>query len=170
MSKSTRFLARAAMAGALGMALLYLASVLPSGKLAIVCASGMLTAFIRMSCGLSWSAGCFAATALLGLFLLPQKSVALLYAVFFGYYPIVKSLIERLPSAFARWIWKLLIYNAAFAVLFLLAFSVLAGAAQVEKWPLFALIPVGNAAFVLYDIALTQVILYYLRRVAGQIK
>ena len=181
MSKRTKALARAGLAAALGVTLLYLAGIFPSGKLALICAAGILTAFVRMDAGVPWSVGCFAATAVLALLLLPQKSVGLLYAAFLGYYPILKYALERLRKTSLRWLCKLAVFNLAFlSMLYLGAFAVAGVLLPGGEWPAMLasaeqgtmplLILGGNAVFVLYDIALTRVILFYFRRVSGKLK
>ena len=54
----------------------------------------------------------YAVTFVLSLILLPNKAVALIYGLFFGYYPILKNYLERLPAA-ASWISKFAVFNIA---------------------------------------------------------
>ena len=59
---------------------------------------------------------CWAASALLGLFLLPDKGVALLYLIFLGLYPVVKNNIEGLRRLPLEWLCKLACFNAALSL------------------------------------------------------
>jgi hypothetical protein len=170
MSKRVKNLAYAAMAAALGTSLLFLAGALPTAKLALAGLAGLLGVVIRMRCGLPWGIASFAATALLSLLLVPQKAVSVLYAAFLGYYPVIKSSLERPSSKVLRWLLKLLLFNMVFALLTVLGRAVLTSALPTGRLMLPALLLGGNAAFVIYDLALTQLILFYLRRLGGKIK
>ncbi len=53
----------------------------------------------------------YAAACILSLFLLPSKGAAVLYAMFCGYYPIIRKDIEKLKSRFLRIIIKFAVFN-----------------------------------------------------------
>ena len=96
---------------------------------------------------------------LLGLLLLPDKGVALLYLAFLGLYPVVKSRLEQLSSRVAEWAGKLVFFNAALSLLWF-AFQNLFLPA-LPNWmsgPLWMLYGAGNAVFLLYDVALSRLI------------
>ena len=105
MPTKTRALARSSLAAAAGVAALYLGSVLPGIKLSILFLAALGVVFVRLSCPGSWAWGCFAVTAALALLLLPDKTLALLYALLPGYYPIVKLRLERRKACFTRLRW-----------------------------------------------------------------
>jgi len=170
MRKRVKNLAYAAMAAALGTSLLFLAGVLPTAKLALAGLAGLLGIVIRMRCGLPWGMASFAATALLSLLLVPQKAVSILYALFLGYYPVIKSSLERFSSKVLRWTLKLLLFNAALALLAALGRAVFTLGLPADSRLLPALLLGANAVFVVYDLALTQLILFYLRRLGGKIQ
>ena len=86
MDPSVKSLTRASVSAAAGFVLLYLSSVIPWGRLAILCAATIGVVFVRMSCSCAWALGCYAVTAALGILLLPVKSPSLLYGLFLGYY------------------------------------------------------------------------------------
>ena len=170
MKERSRSTAYAALAAALGTVLLYLASVLPAGKLAVVCVASLCTVFVQTVCGWKWAVGTFIVTAALSLLLLPTKAVALLFAALFGYYPIVKLFAERLRNAVARWGVKLLLFNGVMAALYFLVRSVFDGSwGPLSAYPLLMLL-CANVAFVLYDLALGQGILFFMRNIARRIK
>jgi hypothetical protein len=170
MRKRVKNLSYTAMAAALGTSVLFLAGALPTAKIALVGLAGLLGAAIRMRCGLPWGIAAYAVTALLSLLLVPQKAVSVLYAVFLGYYPVIKSSLERLSSKVLRWLLKLLIFNAALALLAAIGRAVLVLDLPADRRLLPVLLLGGNAAFVVYDLALTQLILFYLRRLGEKIK
>ena len=98
---------RTAVAGVLAagsLAVLWLACMVPSGRIGLTGAAGLFPVAAVLAAGRAAGYLCWAASALLGLFLLPDKGVALLYLIFLGLYPVVKNNIEglrRLPAGVA---------------------------------------------------------------------
>ena len=150
---------------ALSLLCLYLAAVAPTGKLGLVALAGLFPAGAVVSASLAAGFLCYGATGILGLLLLPSKSAALLYLIFFGLWPMVKSLTERLPSRVLEWAAKLACCNAALAALWFglrALFLPFLPAALSQSWMVFA---AGNVGFVLYDLGFSGVIAVYTARV-----
>ncbi len=170
MPSKAKLLARASLAAAAGVTALYLGAVVPTARLSLLCVATLGVTLVKMNCGGWWPLGCYAVTSLLSLLLLPDKTPAALYALFMGYYPLVKLRAERIDKPAVRWAVKLGVFHAAAAVLYLLIRSALfpaAAAAETAWWILWA---GGVCFFLVYDFVLGQLILYYLRRIAGRIK
>lgn len=170
MSDPVKALTRSALSAAAGTVILALASVLPWGRLILLFAAAVGVIFVRVSCSCAWAVGCYAVTSVLGLILLPVKSPAILYAGFFGYYPLVKLFAERLGGKKLRWGVKIIVFNAALTAFYFLARAVFADVIGNTPMPLWLLWAAANGAFILYDLALSQLILYYLRTIAGRLK
>ena len=170
MSDPVKALTRSALSAAAGTVLLSLASVLPWGRLVLLFASAAGVLLVRFSCSWAWALGCYAVTSALGLILLPTKSPAILYAGFFGYYPLVKLWAERMASKALRWCVKLAVFNGALIAFYFLARAVFNDVFGNTVMPLWLLWAAANGAFFLYDFALSQTILYYLRTIAGRLK
>ena len=111
----------------------------------------------------------YVATSILSLVLLPQKTPAIFYACFMGFYPIIKSHVERINSAVLRWIIKLVVGNVALVAMFLLL-SIFVPEEFVGGWMLVATYVLGLTAFIMYDIALTKLISLYFARIRDRIK
>ena len=102
---------------ALSLVLLLLASVSPSGRMGIVAVAGLVNAAAVISGGLHAGFLCWAVAGILGLILSPDKGNVLLYLVFFGLYPMVKSLIEQLWVLYVGGNVVFLIYDYGFSKL-----------------------------------------------------
>jgi len=89
--------------------------------------------------------------------------VALVYILLFGHYPITKSLAERTGKPFLEWLIKLAVFNAALTAAVLI-FSALIYDLAGRELLLPVLYLVGNAAFVLYDMAFSGIVDMYLKR------
>lgn len=108
----------------------------------------------------------YVAVTVLALLLIPAWEGKLLYVGFFGYYAIVKSLLEarQMPRA-AEWASKLAVFIAAMGVGTLVAVTMLRiplPSFHPAAWAGLALAAV--AVFVLYDIGLTRLISTYIHR------
>ncbi len=163
MNGSTKRLARLAILGAIGVVLLLLASVLPAGRLALVAVSSLPVCVTLMCYGIKWSVGVFAVTAALGALLYPGAA-AIMYLAFFGFYPIAKSLFERIPSTLWCWVCKYALYTFAFLIYWLLAKALFTFTGKELSW--FVLYPLGAAVFFLYDRAYSSLIRYYLMKLS----
>lgn len=97
----------------------------------------------------------YAVSSLLAILILPSKMPAIYFLVFLGYYPIVKSLSEKL-SLVISYIIKVFSYFAAYAVLSVIVIKFFP-AAEIKKYLLIGSL-VGAAVFIIYDIALTRII------------
>ena len=147
-------------------ALLFLlaGSLIPAVRSFAAVPAGLCVAAVLAECGRLPALLCYAAASLFAAALLPDKLSALLFLLFFGNYPMVKSFCEALPRRRTEFAAKLTFFNAA-----LLLFRLLAGtgggwSALPESLPARLLIPVGlNAAFLLYDELLSLLYSLYLR-------
>lgn len=153
--------ARLAAMVAVGTVFLFLARIIPSGRLALMVLTSFPVCLALMLYGVGWSVGVFFATAVLGLLLFPG-AVAILYLLFFGYYPIAKSVFERVHSPVLMFGLKLLLYAVVFGGAYLLAEPIGLNLSGLLPW--YILLPVGAVAFLLYDWCYSQVIRIYLEK------
>lgn len=104
------------------------------------------------------AATAYAAAAILGLVLVPDRELALVYACF-GWYPILRPRIARLPSRLLRLAARLAVCNAVIAVLYGLVLRLLGltadlvGASRLLNG---ALLVMGNLVFLLLDLVLAR--------------
>lgn len=163
MKQSTRKIARLALLTALGAAILFLANVLPAGRVALLAVASFPVCAALLMYGPGWSCGVYAAVSLLGMLLFPGTA-AIAFGAFFGYYPIVKSLVERLHNTTLIWVLKYALYIAVFALYLCLASMLFAGVEM--PMPLYILAIAGAAAYFVYDRAYSVLIQIYLQKVA----
>lgn len=150
----TRLTALCAMLAAASLVILLLACGVPSGWLGMTAAAGLCTGAACCAGGIPAGLGTWAVSGLLSVLLLPRKEAALLYAVLFGLYPVLKAKIESLRSLWQEWLWKLAAGNALMAGAFLLVGEVLTEGVSL---PLPVLWAGANGVFVCYDYAFSRV-------------
>ena len=161
MNTSAKRLARLAILTALAAVLLFLCSVLPTGRLGFMVIASFPIALALMQYGIGWSAAVYAITAVLSALLFMSDAV-LGFILFFGYYPIVKSLFERIRFLVGEWAAKYAVYTAAFVLCALFASSLWEGLA----WPVWVLWLAGAAVFFVYDRCYTAAISVYINKLA----
>ena len=166
MSKNTKRLTRLAALAAIGVAFLFLGSVLPSARLAVTALTGFFAAAALLMYGFGWALGVYAITAALSLLLLPAKLCAILYTAFFGLYPLLKAFLEsRIKPQLPCWAAKLGVYTLAFAVWWLITAGIGLPEGLLSHW--YVLWPLGAAAFAVYDICFSFLIKLYIQRISG---
>ena len=163
MKSGTKRLARLAILTALGTVLLVLGSVLPAGRLALVAISSVPVCVALMMYGVKWSLGVFVLTAALGALLFPGAA-AIMYIAFFGFYPIAKSLFEKLHKLWQVWACKFALYTFAFVIYWLLARALFSFTGKELSW--YILYPLGAVVFWLYDQAYSSLIRFYIVKIA----
>ena len=121
---------------------------------------------IYCECGWKWGLLWYAAVAALAALLAPEKEAAVLF-VFFGYYPMLRKLIGRLRVRAAAWAVKLVYVNAAvFAAYGLMLYvfhltAVMEDFAGMGKAMLAVLLVLANVTFVIYDVLIARLEIYY---------
>lgn len=162
----SRTAAFSAVLGALSLLLLWAASAIPSGKLAMTALAGILPAGAVISAGLGAGFLTWAAVTLLGFLLVPDKLLVLLYGILLGLYPMVKSLIEgrKCPKP-AELLLKLLFFNLALTVTVFTMGSALLGMVPQKLQAWWAIYLLGNVIFLAYDYGFSRLIAFYLARI-----
>lgn len=137
--------------------LLWLACVAPSGRIGLTAAAGLFPMAATLYAGRMAGYLCWAAAALLGLFMLPDKGVAVLFLAFLGLYPVVKGLIESLRRLGVEWGLKLAWFNLTLTLFWFVFQELLlpeAPAWLIDNTLLLYL--GGSLIFVVYDIGLSR--------------
>lgn len=153
-----------AMITALAVVLLYLSSIMPTMRLAFVALAGIIMSAVVIECGIANAFAGFAASVVISFLIVPDKGNVLMFTSFFGHYPIVKCLIERIRKLIPEWIMKISVFNISVIAMFILMKTLFAEFIPDNFPMLWVLILVGSAAFVVYDMGLTKLITYYMQR------
>jgi len=168
MSRKTRTYTLSAILSALTVVFLYISSIWPTGQLGLVAISSLFTVAAIVEAGLIPGVYVYVVSSVLGMLLVPNKASPLLYMLFFGYYPILKSVIERIRAVALQWVLKLLVFNAALSLIWFIMIWL-----ALDFYILFAdyapdlliLFLGGNAVFALFDYGFSKLIRLYMNRV-----
>ena len=165
MGGNTRALSLTALYTTGAVVVLYLGMLFPAMSLSFAALAGLFTAAAVIEGGFSYGALCFIAAGILGLVLLPLRTGPILYATFFGAYPLIKSFAERQQGRILGWGIKF----AAFFIVLTLYLTVLralvAGAIPFADWAFYLIYLAGAIAFLVYDIGISKLIGFYLARI-----
>lgn len=169
MRRSTKELALCSVLGALGVVFLCLGGLIPFAVYACPIFASAVLIPARESCRRSYAWCCFAAIALWGLILGPDKEAVLLFCCL-GYYPLLKPRLDRIHPKVVQWLCKLGLAAAAIAAAYLLLLYVLCvpeiaeELAGTAKWLMIATVVLGLMLFAVYDLMLQRVMIIYRRR------
>ena len=117
MSKSGK-IALGGLLTALGVVLMFLTGLIPIGTYALPAIAGVLLIVAVIEIGAKWAWMIYAAVAVLSLLFAADKEAALLFVLFFGYYPVLKSFLERISNKVLSWISKFAVFNVAVVYVF----------------------------------------------------
>ena len=173
MKNKTGVLTLNALFTAFSVIFMYIGTVSPRGSAGFMAAASLFTVAAVIQCGRISGICVFAVSSVIGLLLLPDKTPAMFYVLFLGYYPVVKSVCERLEKHVFSWIIKLAVFNAALTAMFFF-FRVLLTVGFMEKLTgaglCAAVYLIFNAVFILYDIGLSRLIGLYMGRIYNKLK
>ena len=165
---STKKLALSAILSALGVVMLYLGAILDILSLTAVAMASLIIYFAYLELRGCYPWMIYAVTGLLALLLIPDKISALCYLLYGGIYPILKAHFERLHPLFA-WILKFSAFNTALSILIAISVYVLHLPDDSLGFTLPAYL-LANAAFLLYDIAVSKLLLLYMVRLRKRLR
>ena len=171
--KNSMKVALCVVVAALTVVLMLFEGLVSVASVAIPAVAGCLLIPIVAEAGLGHAFGAYGAAAVLVLLLAPDREAALIYVLFFGYYPALFAVVSKIKSRILLWGAKLMIFNAAAIAEGLLAIYVLG--IPFEDFPLLGgwgpvvLLALANLVFVLYDYVLAGLIGQYYRRFYGKL-
>ena len=154
---------------ALAVIMLYFGAIIEVMDLSMGAIASLVIVLIVIEMGYSYAWISYAAISILSFILLPQKLTAVIFAALMGFYPIVKSYIEKINSSAVGWCLKLIVANVAFFGIFLVMKYFMPDQLETETMML-ALYALANVAFVLYDYAVSKLITAYFYKLRERIR
>ena len=142
-------------------------------SMAVVASLCVVIALIEYGKGAPWMV--YFAISILSLILLPNKLPAVFFALFLGFYPILREKIEKRKKRFIRWLLKELIFNVCLAIMMLACALVDPtfydfGIPISLAWILAFTVVICEILFILYDIALMRMITFYVIKLRHRFK
>lgn len=152
---------------AASVVILIISSVIPFSSYSAPALAGIICAAAVIEAGNKYALCVYLSVSVLSFLIVPDKEAALLYTVFFGYYPIAKQLIEsRIKNNILQITAKAVLFCTAACLFYFCAVSVM-GIPSDEfsigkvNIPLL-LLAAGVVVFIIFDYAFTSLITLYL--------
>ena len=153
---------------ALATILMFITGLIPIGTYALPAIAGVLCMMIVIEMGTKWAWPVYIAVSILSLLVAPDKEAAVLYVLFFGYYPIIKALLERITNKALVYLSKFTVFNIAMVLDFFITITLLG--VPKESFTIYgiylpwAFLILGNLVFIVYDYSLSGLVIFYFQR------
>ena len=144
---------------------LFVGSLLPTGQLGFAALASLFGIAAVIEAGLKGGISVFICSLILGFILTTDKNTAILYGMFFGYYPIVKYFAEKVPIRPLEWIIKLAVLNIALTAIIEI-FKNLIFAVQNLTESLLVVYLGANVVFIIFDLGVTRAMSFYIKRLS----
>ena len=153
------------------MILVMCGNIFQAASQAMPAIAGVIGVIIVIEIGVKWAFAAYFVSAALT-FILGINEAGMLFALFFGYYPIIKPLIEKIRVRVIEYIVKFALFNAAMIASYAILIAVFSLAALGFDKMLFAWITlaIGNIFFILYDICISRIAALYCLKYRKYIK
>ncbi|MBR6106975.1 MAG: hypothetical protein IKQ39_03110 [Oscillospiraceae bacterium] len=163
-SKSSR-VALGGIVAALCVTVMFLTGVLPALYIAAPMGAGMLMLILVEEVSVSWAWLTYVAVSLLSLIVTFDKEAALMFVLFFGYYPILRMYLEKVPLKLLRFAVKQALFNIFIVLDYWLTVYILGLPTFEDTAPAMYVILIvsGNLLFILYDRLLSRMHWFYER-------
>lgn len=175
MSVGSKKIAFGGVITALGTVIIILSGIFQMAMFILPAVSGLLVLFSAFEVDYRFSMKIYFSISILSLILSPDKSSAILFITFLGYYPLVKVKIEEIMKKFkiTKILLKLLLFNLVMFMYYFILVYVLA--TPRESFEIFGVylpmvfLIVGNITFLMYDRCIVYIFLIFVYKVRSKI-
>lgn len=171
--KNTYKVALSGTLSALAVGLMLLTGVIPIGTYAFPAFAGVFIMVLVVEFRYKWALGAYFVVSVLSGIFVPEKEAALLFILFFGYYPILKMATAKIKYKSIQWIIKLLVFNISMIGIFFISIYLLG--IPKESYNIFnvylpyVFLAIGNVFLFIYDFFLTTVMFKYCKDIRPKI-
>ena len=133
MRRETKELALCGIMAGVAVVLLCLGGIVPFAMYIGPMLASIVMIIVDAECRRSYAWSCFAASAILGVMLSPDKECALLFCVL-GYYPFIYQKVNAIKSKLIKALVKFIIFSAGVAVMYAVLLFILAMPEAIEEF------------------------------------
>ncbi len=166
--KDTKKVALSGVFTALCFVFLYAGSIFQTLDLSAAAIGSIIILVAMIELGTKWALGIYVSAAILSVLLLPYKSPAAVFALFAGYYPILKAPLNRIKPIVFSYLARIFCFNIAFFALFFV-FTKLLNIQEDYLNLEIVIFALGNVTFLVYDFALERIAATYFTRLKPRI-
>lgn len=166
--KQTVKIALCGILAALSIVIMFLAGIVPTMTIALPAIAGCMLIPVTAECGTKYGLTLFAVVSVLGFFVVGDREAWLMYVLFFGYFPAVYGVFDKIKNKRLRFVVKIVLFTIATIAEGLIATFILGipldSMGELGKWSVIILIALAEVVFVVYNKAVRNLIaLYFLR-------
>ncbi len=153
-------------------AVIMLVSYFPYLTYAVPAVAGLFIMVVVIEIDCKWAFLSYIAASVLT-FLFAELESKLMFIGFFGFYPIVKCLIERINKSVLEWIIKFFVFNLCVITIYKLISKLFM--IPIDDFEVFVkygeiiLLVIANVVFLVYDIAVSRMSAFYIMRFSCRI-
>ena len=135
--------------------------------------AGLFVILPLIEIGISYAFATYIISSVL-VFLFAEPETKILFLLLFGYYPILKAIIEKISKQFIEWALKISAFSLSVSLMYLV-FKYLTDIDVSDFGPLgkygaVIFIVLCYAAFILYDVAISRISMLYFVRIRPNLK
>ena len=150
-----------------------LTSYFPYLTYAIPAVAGLCIMVVLIETDYKWALLSYIVSSVL-IFLFGEMESKLMFIFLFGYYPIVKALVEKTKKPLFEWPIKLVVFNSAILLVYGLLAEVIGmtfeDLGEFKKYGTAILLILANIVFVVYDIAISRLSMAYFYKLHPKIQ
>lgn len=148
---------------------LYISSILPTNRLFFFALSTFFPAVIIIESNIRLGIIVYFTSSILSFILIPNKTIVLPFVIFFGYYAVIKSLIERINKLAIELLLKLSLFNLSIYITYSIVSRVFIGDIII-KLPAWAIFILMQIIFIVYDYAFSLGVYFYRNKIRFKIR
>ncbi|MBQ4317185.1 MAG: hypothetical protein IJC20_02950, partial [Clostridia bacterium] len=166
--KSSKKVALSGIFSALCVIFLFIGSVFQTLDLSAAAMASIVILVSFIELGKKWACGVYAVASILALLLLPYKTAAAVFALFAGFYPIIKEYLNKIRPFWLSVIARVVCFNIFLTLLIFVSYRFFGIEEDFLGFNI-VLYLLANVTFVLYDFALERIAVYYIKRIKPKI-
>lgn len=166
---NTRTISLNGILGALCLVSLFLATFMPTNRLALYALSSFFISVAIVESGVKAGWLFYGSTTLLALIIIPEKLGLIPYVIFFGFYGLAKYYIEKLNRIYLEYMLKFIYFNLCLGIAWLLVRQLFVLEITV-KLPWSVVVIALEVVFLIYDFVYTLFIAYYRDRLKKMLR
>lgn len=162
--KKSKKVALSGIFAALCLVFLFIGSLFQTLDLSAAALASLIILVAMTELGKGWALGVYLASSLLSLLLLPYKSAAVVFALFAGFYPILKVLLNAIASKWLSYCARIFCFNLLLTAIIFISTRLLG--IEEDYFAFGAVIyALANITFLVYDFALERIAATYVARI-----
>lgn len=166
--KRTRKVAFAGVFAALCIVFLFIGSLFQTLDLSAAAFASLVVLIAFIELGKGWAFGIYVTASVISLLMLPQKTAAAVFALFLGFYPVLKEFLNRIKPIWLSYFARIFCFNVFLTALIFAAQHLLYLEEEFLGFEL-AIYLLSNITFLVFDLALERIANTYVKRIRPRI-